>query len=103
MAENGKFRLNRRDFLRIAGIGAGAAAVTTVSKPAAAASHKAAILLALRSLIQQGVPIAPGGSRPLMNQPLKWIGTSWSAITSAPVRFVAPVWLVMLAMMKLIA
>jgi len=36
MADNGKFKLNRRDFLRIAGIGAGAAAVATVSKPAAA-------------------------------------------------------------------
>ena len=38
MAENGKFKLNRRDFLRIAGIGAGAAAVATVSKSAAADS-----------------------------------------------------------------
>ncbi|MFO7682238.1 MAG: reductive dehalogenase [Chloroflexota bacterium] len=38
MTENGKFKLNRRDFLRIAGIGAGAAAVATVSKPAAAES-----------------------------------------------------------------
>ncbi len=40
MADNGKFQLNRRDFLRIAGLGAGATAVATVSKPAAASSAK---------------------------------------------------------------
>jgi epoxyqueuosine reductase len=37
MHKNGKIKLSRRDFLRVAGIGAGAAAVATVSKPAAAA------------------------------------------------------------------
>jgi epoxyqueuosine reductase len=35
MSEKDKFKLNRRDFLRFAGIGAGAAAVATVVKPAA--------------------------------------------------------------------
>lgn len=38
MAGNGKFQLNRRDFLRIAGLGASATAVATVSKSAAAAN-----------------------------------------------------------------
>ncbi|MEJ2749991.1 MAG: reductive dehalogenase [Anaerolineae bacterium] len=43
MQKNGKIKLSRRDFLRVAGIGAGAAAVTTVAKPAAAAqNYKAA-------------------------------------------------------------
>jgi len=37
MKENGKNKLSRRDFLRIAGVGAGAAAVGTVTKRAAAA------------------------------------------------------------------
>jgi epoxyqueuosine reductase len=37
MANEGKFKVNRRDFLRIAGIGAGATAVAAVTKPAAAA------------------------------------------------------------------
>jgi len=37
MAKNGKVKLNRRDFLKIAGVGAGASAVAAVSKPAAAA------------------------------------------------------------------
>jgi epoxyqueuosine reductase len=35
MSEKEKFKLNRRDFLRFAGVGAGAAAVATVVKPAA--------------------------------------------------------------------
>lgn len=38
MANDGKLKLNRRDFLRIAGLGAGAAAVASVTKPAAAQS-----------------------------------------------------------------
>ncbi|MCB9422465.1 MAG: reductive dehalogenase [Ardenticatenaceae bacterium] len=43
MQKNGKIKLSRRDFLRVAGIGAGAAAVTTVAKPAEAArDYKAA-------------------------------------------------------------
>jgi reductive dehalogenase len=42
MQKNGKVKLSRRDFLRVAGIGAGAAAVSTVSKPAAAQDYKAA-------------------------------------------------------------
>ncbi len=37
MAKNDTFTLNRRDFLRIAGLGAGATAVATVTKTAAAA------------------------------------------------------------------
>lgn len=37
MADNGKVKLNRRDFLRIAGVGAGATAVAAVTKSAAAA------------------------------------------------------------------
>ncbi len=37
MAKNEQFTLNRRDFLRIAGLGAGATAVATVTKSAAAA------------------------------------------------------------------
>ncbi|MCA9922303.1 MAG: twin-arginine translocation signal domain-containing protein, partial [Anaerolineales bacterium] len=36
MAKDGKLRVTRRDFMRIAGLGAGAAAVATVTKPAAA-------------------------------------------------------------------
>ena len=43
MQKNGKVKLSRRDFLRVAGIGAGAAAVATVAKPAEAArDYKAA-------------------------------------------------------------
>lgn len=36
MANDGKFKVNRRDFLRIAGIGAGATAVAAITRPAAA-------------------------------------------------------------------
>ena len=39
MQKNGKVKLSRRDFLRVAGIGAGAAAVTTVAKPAKASGN----------------------------------------------------------------
>lgn len=39
MAKDGKVKLNRRDFLKIAGVGAGAAAVAGVTKPAAAAAR----------------------------------------------------------------
>jgi reductive dehalogenase len=42
MAEQGKLKLSRRDFLRVAGVGAGAAAVATVTKPAAAKGNLAA-------------------------------------------------------------
>lgn len=42
MSENGKLKLNRRDFLRIAGVGAGATALTAVAKPAAAKGNFAA-------------------------------------------------------------
>jgi epoxyqueuosine reductase len=41
MAKNDQFTLNRRDFLRIAGLGAGATAVATVTKSAAAATPTA--------------------------------------------------------------
>ena len=40
MKDDGKIKLSRRDFLRVAGVGAGAAAVTTVTKSAAAATEK---------------------------------------------------------------
>jgi len=36
MAKDGKLKVSRRDFMRIAGLGAGAAAVATMTKPAAA-------------------------------------------------------------------
>lgn len=39
MAQNGRLKLNRRDFLKIAGVGAGATAVAAATKPAAAASR----------------------------------------------------------------
>jgi len=42
MSENGKLKLNRRDFLRIAGVGAGATAIAAVAKPAAAKGNFAA-------------------------------------------------------------
>ena len=42
MSEKGKFKLNRRDFLRIAGVGAGATAITAIAKPAAAKGSFAA-------------------------------------------------------------
>ena len=38
MANDGKLKVSRRDFLRIAGIGAAATAVAAVTKPAAAES-----------------------------------------------------------------
>jgi len=40
MKDDGKIKLSRRDFLRVAGVGAGATAVTTVTKSAAAATEK---------------------------------------------------------------
>jgi len=39
MSADGKVKLNRRDFLRVAGIGAGGAVAATIAKPAAAAPN----------------------------------------------------------------
>jgi len=42
MSNNGKLKLNRRDFLRVAGLGAGGAAAAAVAKPVAAAMGSSA-------------------------------------------------------------